>query len=447
MKNNSVAGGLTVSFGLLFLSLSVIFIMITAYQMHTTGKIIDQYEAGMKSAAGPGLPDLEKLHGNAESIRTASAIVSLAFYAGAMVAVGFLIKRKFITPSQRLKDYVSSDFSHQRSSAADADIPSNGFGGIIRSLNKSFPCIKNHEEINNAIAFLKKRDLSQTRKMIIAPEGNGGAPALCNYLAEYENAMNSTVGVDLKAIKDSLIEAANVLGNVLGLAADLGGSTQGPKAELESMLRAVGENTNTITSIAKIGATSKGSIEGIVSDITVITHEITSLADSIQKIHESTKQITTILGVINEIANQTNLLALNAAIEAARAGEQGRGFAVVADEVRKLADKVSNATKQVASLIKETEERVEAGSAIVSQVVESNAKIQKETVQIKDGFDSLTAAVEEQSVSMNDLNTSAQNISSKSDTIALTTASLNEFVIKMVESLDKASTVVNSYSL
>lgn len=130
-------------------------------------------------------------------------------------------------------------------------------------------------------------------------------------------------------------------------------------------------------------------VEKALTQMRSIAESVTKTAKEMGELGRSTDQIGRIAGVIDDIADQTNLLALNAAIEAARAGEQGRGFAVVADEVRKLAERTTTATKEIAQMITTIQDgttgaikAMEIGSQQVQEGVASTARAGESLQQI-----------------------------------------------------------------
>ncbi|MDX8398710.1 MAG: methyl-accepting chemotaxis protein [Gallionellaceae bacterium] len=131
---------------------------------------------------------------------------------------------------------------------------------------------------------------------------------------------------------------------------------------------------------ARKGSESAGMImQETVGKMDGVAKLIRESSESVQHLNESSQKIGNIVQVIKDIADQTNLLALNAAIEAARAGEQGRGFAVVADEVRKLAERTGTSTGEIASLIQSIQEEI-GGTVVSMQQANEHAGVSLELV-------------------------------------------------------------------
>ena len=147
--------------------------------------------------------------------------------------------------------------------------------------------------------------------------------------------------------------------------------------------------------------TSKVTVTSTTATVSKLVEDVESSSKSIQDIEKDTQAITKVLNVIGEIAEQTNLLALNAAIEAARAGEQGRGFAVVADEVRALAARTQVSTAE----IKETLDALTAGSSsailAMNMTQETCQEAAKSTYTVAEDLDHIASSV----TKINDLNT------------------------------------------
>ncbi len=236
-------------------------------------------------------------------------------------------------------------------------------------------------------------------------------------------------------------------------------------AAMEEMTASIDEITqnssNAATQADQAGeAADKGFtiVNDAAEEMTGIANVVSESSQIISELSDSSQHISEVVEVINQIATQTNLLALNAAIEAARAGEQGRGFAVVADEVRGLAERTSNSTQEVASIIEEIQgnsnnavasmkkghDNVNEGVIKAKKAGESIVAIKDNTTLVRDSINSISVAMGEQNSVVKNV---AQDVGKISELVNENNSSIETLNATIVELKEMASNLNEAVSV
>jgi methyl-accepting chemotaxis protein len=346
---------------------------------------------------------------------TATIITIFAVLIG--VSIGLLIVKQIVTrlgdAVKFLGDVAVGDFSKDVAEHSMQD--KSEFGELSQSVDK----------MNRNIRSLIKQMLNTSEQLAAASE---------QLTASAEQSAQAS-----NQVAESITDVAKGAEKQLGMSLTA-------KQVVEEMAKGINQVTqNTVavaTSAEKTSATATEggkAIEKTIEQMGTIEHRTDDAANVISELEEKSKQIDNIVGLISSIADQTNLLALNAAIEAARAGDAGRGFSVVAEEVRKLAEQSANATKDITVLIQEVQEKTKSAVSFMDESkkeVRTGAKLidfaganfNEILTMIKgiaDQINEISAATEELTSGTEDVVTVAGNITTETQKAAEATETVS----------------------
>ncbi len=316
---------------------------------------------------------------------------------------------------------------------------------VILSLNISV--IKPLDVLVARISNLTNGDGDLTKRIDIKSKDEFGE------LAAHVNSFIENVQIIIKEVKDATNEVASGNNELAATMEELSTTFDSQAKQISDMVlsmdtvrdisnetsQALDTNMDILEGAAVKTQSGADQLNGVQQDMMTIKNETVSLEAVISELADSSNQIGEILSVINDIANQTNLLALNAAIEAARAGEAGRGFAVVADEVRKLAERTQHATGEIESIIGSLQQKSNLASVEMTKSVES---VQAGVDNIGETNEGFKSAVESVMDLHREMKTVAESVSNQYSTI-LTVVDNTQVIAAGIEESNQAVSEVN----
>ena len=407
--------------------------------------IFRQLEADISNLAKQGVQNVQE--GNSQAIAISGAICLIALLCG--IAITLLLSRNVM--HQLGKDPGELEQLAGRIVKGDYNIDDGRpKTGVYESLVEMVAALKGH--IDRAQAESKNaREQSRVAQAAMekAEEASRDAETKTDAMMKLADKLENVGGV----VSSSSMELSAQIEQSDKGAAEAAQRLTDAAAAMNQMNTSVQEVARNASAASTASAETRSKAEAGARVVERSLHRIQSvhkvsldLKEDMTQLNEHSQDITRIMGVISDIADQTNLLALNAAIEAARAGEAGRGFAVVADEVRKLAEKTMASTNDVSNAIKVIQQSTQKSTAAVENAVAQIEEATQFANESGHALEEIVATADATAEQVNAIAAASEEQSAASEEITSSILQCNDMSKQIAEAMSEASRAVTGLS-
>ena len=308
----------------------------------------------------------------------------------------------------------------------------------IASLIEHFRAIVN--EVGTVLSAIANGDLT---KDAVNADYPGDFSDLQNYLRIINEKLNNT----LRGIVEAAMHVSAHAGQMASSSSTLSQGAVEQSSAVEQLSVTMSDMEHDAENTDGFVTSTKEMVDYAGAELQKSGQYIESLNQAMNLIMSSTNEISHIIDTIESIAQQTNILALNASVEAARAGTSGRGFAIVASEIRELAAKSDEATKATMELIRSSTEAANGGNEVVAKVTESVTNVVAKSTQITEQMNVVSEAIDRQTGAISQVSEALSQISS---VVQANTSTAEESAVSSRELSDQAARLqqlVSSFSL